>query len=41
MRPLGRLLGNGYSRAHAPTEPPGPLEDPEDLMFTDDDGYEG
>lgn len=27
--------------AHAPTEPPGPLEDPEDLMFTDDDGYEG
>ena len=27
-------------RAHAPTEPPGPLEDPEDLMFTDDDGYD-
>ncbi|BBY34468.1 hypothetical protein MMIN_25290 [Mycolicibacter minnesotensis] len=25
-------------QAHAPTEPPGPLEDPEDLMFTDDDG---
>lgn len=23
----------------APTEPPGPLEDPEDLMFTDDDGF--
>lgn len=27
-------------QAHAPTEPPGPLEDPEDLMFTDDDGYD-
>lgn len=25
---------------HAPTEPPGPLADPEDLMFTDDDGYD-
>lgn len=27
-------------RSHAPTQPPGPLEDPEDLMFTDDDGYD-
>ncbi|MCV7382838.1 DUF6350 family protein [Mycolicibacter longobardus] len=26
--------------SHAPTEPPGPLEDPEDLMFTDDDGFD-
>lgn len=25
---------------HAPTQPPGPLQDPEDLMFTDDDGYD-
>lgn len=26
--------------SHAPTQPPGPLEDPEDLMFTDDDGFD-
>lgn len=25
---------------HPPTQPPGPLEDPEDLMFTDDDNYD-
>ena len=29
------------SQAHPPTEPPGPLADPEDLMFTDDDGPYG
>jgi len=26
--------------AHPPTQPPGPWEDPEDLMFTDDDGFD-
>lgn len=26
--------------SHPPTEPPGPWEDPEDLMFTDDDGFD-
>ncbi|MGV0624746.1 cell division protein PerM [Mycolicibacter minnesotensis] len=26
--------------AYGPTKRPGPLEDPEDLMFTDDDGYD-